>query len=688
MRGTDYEYYVVRPESKHDTNIPDRRRRDERTYDALVEDIFKHKRAAYEPETPNDDRRTRFARHFYTEYYIGAELVFGGPEGAPVDTAEFMEDVVLAQGEIDRNNLFYLLGEIGVGKTAYVNWLITTLLRDQVANGLVWFMRLDFEELKQGQPVSPQELLYHLINAALNRVEKHPNLFEGAESQLIELRLAMNVAAEDIYDANLSERAAALCALARKIQGLTGRRLLLIFDNIDYLCHLNDRGLYYDDADTGEKHTLLQLYDLLALFNRPRELGHLGANVLIVTRFDCYNVLTRATVTSYRAPSFTREAKTYVVKSPGWRGVVDARCKLLRAVTNEVEPPGKRRHFNKIPDSIENDLNSGEPRLIEHLLGITNHGLREMMGFFSQYGWVARDDDLPGEPRFIHAYPVGLLTFMLNRKARFSQFGSKFPNIYLVNRIPAAGKAYSKDHEHAHTYWLKRLITHAVASGHFRSPVEIVELFHCDGKGYEGSIIRECLGSLTDATCSHCITVCRGLHPDRSKQALIIEKIELNERGLHCLTNIFDRFFYLQLVVEDPLLPIPRVVAEEFSFDILDRQRLDYTYVVETHQEYVEKAIEMVKVKAKQVLLFLEILDRALFWEQHVYSDVFERLAARRVEIPSVSDIRNSVVHELLLLNPNIGNRVDLSAVANYVVSRRDEIDKELGKAYESNAKQ
>jgi hypothetical protein len=678
MKGQEKNYLFTRSETpSHRSEIPDRRRRDERQYYDLVSSVFEQQRAAYHPPSTSDDKRTQLARKFYAELYKEPELLFGGPRGATADTTEFIDEVVLAPGEVGRNNMAFLLGNIGVGKTAYLNWLISTRFKNLVDSKKLWFVRIDLEQLKQGRLVSTGELLYWFLYRTAEIASENIHLLDDFASQLAKLQTAM--AQPGDHDALIKTRAEALTELVRAVQDQAGRRLLLVLDNIDYLCHFNDRGLYYDMEDTGERHILQSICDFVEMFNRQRELGHLGANVLIVTRADSYDVLTSAFVASYPQPCSVRGAKVYMVKPVAADTAIDIRCKLMTTISADV-PPGKQKHFSQIPELIQRDCECGQPHLVSHLRNLASDGLRQIMQFFAQYGWVGRESD---GPRFIHSYPVGLLTFILNHRARFQQFDAKFPNIYFINRIPIAGEPYSTAHEHRHTYWLKRLLLQLVSTRRFNDAADILEVF-CGNEGYDASLVRECLGSLTEAPASHCVHVERRPHPHK-KDILLIRSITLTQRGYHSLRAVFDRFFYLQLIVDEALLPLPRVLAGEFSFDRQDKVGLDYSYVV-SENEYQEKANQMIAVKARQVLFFLDVLRHSLALERELFPGPFRRLAERDVRIPCVENIQRSVTNELAALNPRMRRILNVTELEEAVARKSNEVRAQLEAAYLAEA--
>jgi hypothetical protein len=678
VKDSERDYLFVRGETpSHQTRIPDRRHRDEREYDKLVSEIFDQQRAVYKPDVLQEERATSLARVFYSELYREPELTFGGPLGAPATSEELINDAILASGEINRNNMTFLLGEIGVGKTAYVNWLISTRLRQYVLEKRIWFVRLDLEELKQGKPVTPGELLHAFLRRICELPREIAGLLDGSEDELAVVQKSLDQLGS--HDSLMEQRAEGLVGLCQHVQKQSGRRLLLILDNIDYLCHYHDRGLFYDIKDTGEQNILDAVCKFFELFNRPRELGHLGANVLAVTRTDSYEVLDAALIASYQVPCIMRGAKVFSVQSLPAREVIRIRCQLLRAAASHV-PDGKRRHYDRIPALIERDLQSGKPGLIHHLRGISNDGLRQMMSFLSQYAWVGSEEDGVGGSRFMHTYPVGLHTFMLQSFCRFGQFRSKFPNIYLVNRIPTKGQTFSKTHEHRHSYWLKRLLLEFVASRQFYDTLDIFEVF-TSGSAYEESIVKECLGSLTEAPTSHCIRAVRGPHP-YGKGGLYIKRIELTRRGIHCLRDVFGRFFYLQLIVDEPFLPLPRVVKDVFDFECQDSQGLDYSYVVSQWDEYAEKAHAMVRIKARQVLFFLEILEHSLTLEQEVFSDVFASLVRREIALPDVRATAQRVQTELGWVSRHFREPLNIDGLQAEVADRSEQIRDELESMY------
>ncbi|MBF0319332.1 MAG: hypothetical protein HQL01_05965 [Nitrospirae bacterium] len=211
-----------------------------------------------------------------------------------------------------------------------------------------------------------------------------------------------------------------------------------------------------------------------------------------------------------------------------------------------------------------------------------------------------------------------------------------------------------------------------------------MSVFYNNGKGYKENIIRECLGSLSDAPCSNMIRVNRAVSYDL--QHVQIANLTLNERGKHCLKHVFDRFFYMQLIVDDFLLPIPRIKIIEETFNV-QTEPIDYRYVVLPVDKYMKHARKMVHKKAFKVLYFMQILKASLKIEQICYPGVFENLTTTNVEIPDPIGIEHGIINELRILNSVFNDLFDVNTIVNRAHSIYDDIYSYLLKAYTAGIK-
>ena len=439
------------------------------------------------------------------------------------------------------------------------------------------------------------------------------------------------------------------------------------------------------DDDSGEAEAMHSVCDLVSLFFHST-MGKLNANILFVLRTDSYEILKESKKVFPSVQCFDSNKNVYSIIPPDWEKVVYERGKLLEFVISKIDKLGKKELFENITKPILRDLAyapSGQKPLIEHLQNITNFGLRDMMVFFAQYSWLegqSYKDSERGIERFIHQYPVGLLAFMLKGRRRYHQFNSEFPNIYLVNVKDRCPTIQQETYQHPHTYWLKRLILHYIKQKEDENEIvttsNVLNIFRASsGDGYDDFLIRKCLGSLAQAKVSNMISAKRT--KSVSGDTLEIEDIMLTHRGRHCLDHIIDRFFYLQLIVEDFMLPLPRLFSSQFDYP--DE---DYGYIIEPVSQYGKKAKRMVSKKAKQVLLLLEILESSFNLERLKYKSVFDRLQNENIPLPDISRIKVKVRDEIRAISSAQYNFINVSSLSNSINSEKEKIDEYLFDAY------
>jgi len=141
MNRNDRDFLSVRASTEaHENPLATCRTRPEREFDRLVEHVFNHQKAVFHLPKPSDDSQTTIARYFYKDCYRTPDIRLGrGGSGAKVTVDDFIEEVILCGGDERRNHLFYLLGDVGVGKTAFLNALFTKYLKAHVDGGKLCF---------------------------------------------------------------------------------------------------------------------------------------------------------------------------------------------------------------------------------------------------------------------------------------------------------------------------------------------------------------------------------------------------------------------------------------------------------------------------------------------------------------------------------------------------------------------
>ena len=411
-------------------------------------------------------------------------------------------------------------------------------------------------------------------------------------------------------------------------------------------------------------------------------LGSMGANVLFVLRNESHAVL-QVAKELLPDPSVRIDFRTFEVEMPRWEEVLKARGNLLLWAISQVKKKGLRNSLaERAKPLVEDILQIGKKssKFLEHLKHLNIYGLRDLMEFFQNYSWLEGRALRNGGPddglsRLVEHHPVGLIAYMLHRKLLHSQHNSPFPNIYLVNN-----KAPFIERDAVpHSYWLKSLILRYICAQakEATDPEQIIRTFHQDGDGYSRKLIQACLGSMCIASASGLIKLHRV--PVRDKRLLTISNVTVSERGRYCMDEIFDKFVYLQLIVDDYMLPVPRVVGKDL---VLGGRASDYAYLVAPKADYTHKGREMIRTKARKVRLFLVVLDEAWKCEREIWPGVMSRLKDAGVGLPNPKSMLEDVDEEFGRIAHVFPGTIAVEAVRHYSESRREEIRQALIEGY------
>ena len=668
----------------HSLLIPTAKSDIDTAYASLLRNVFQHQYAVFDEVTvplgtPSKDQ---IAHEFYVHHYLPVDLRWGRGGNRTVTPEEFMEQVVFSRTDRIRNRLFYLLGGVGSGKTSFINYLITLHGRRWISDGDVCFVRVDI--LLRGRS---QRLTYDGMLRAV--VSKLRDVFQRNE-KILGLTSYRELKALDKYDAlSDGQLETAICDFVQAYHRQSGRQLLLIIDNLDYLYHSCDRESFFPSANQEFRETATAITKLVSSFdNDAGPLGKLGANILFSLRTESYEIL--QTTKELLPDSLRFDDTAYEIQPPDWTALLAQRCSLLEWAVEQLKDGAQRRSFNRVVEQLLQSSTEGRGLLV-HLKAMCNYGLRDLMGFFAQYSWVeTRANKLhtpeAGLSRFTDHPAVGLITFMLKAQRRYSQSVTSFPNVYLVN-VQEADDSLGFPRQHPHTYWLKWLILNYILR-HQRqklsvSPTALIECFAYDDSGktqgqkcYMEDLVRACLGSMSEASGSNLIAVKREV--SREKSELVIGALRLTDRGRHCVENIFDRLFYLQLMVDDYMLPIPKCIRSEFDYS---NDAADYSFLVEPDQQYYELSHKVVATKARQVMLLLEVLDVAALCEEARYETVFRRLKSQGVALPDVGTMRRRVMSEMAALQ-NRGYRLSPPRLQSEAAEARKALEDSLTAAY------
>lgn len=598
--------------------------------------------------------------------------------GAIIPIRHFLDQILNFDASPDRNRIFVLTGEVGCGKSTFINSFISTSLSYRFAKEKFWFVRTNIEVANKDTPLTLDRLYEIIAEKVEKKLEELFHLLSPnaeykkmlAEAQAyLEQALEHDPSVPDSQTTRYMARKRGR-ALGRAIEAITrvlGRRLLLIIDNLDYVFHTVDRGLYANSKDTGEFEAVRILKDLIRELNsRQAEMGSIGANVLIILRHENFEnfVSDPANISSFELPPY----QDYYLEYPNLADVVESRTRLLSKALTMIMPEGKRREEEKRFLTMVKQLEDEVGRLRgqqEHRQTVTyfirsaaRAGLRDLMDHMETYSWI-RASPTEEEPldRISQHFTLGQIVYMLGGRRRYSQTYSAFPNIFLVNADKAeVAKMFGEENhptDHPHTYWLKYLILSYLNHVTHANLDDVLSVFGSaestsSKKGYANWLVRLSLGSMSQVGVSALVKAKRTIRADRS--TVTIDNIHPTNRAKFCLENVFWKLPYLQLIVEDYLLPIPVGLRTQFEFPIDDVQQPDYRYLLEPRRSYAEAADKMFQIRSRQVVQFFAVLETTYKMEEDAYSDVFGRLRDIGMSAPNFAQIRQDLFKEIALV--------------------------------------
>ena len=633
------------------------------------------------------------AHQFFNKRYVDIDLTRGlARDGDPVLLDVFASEIVGNAQSGDPCNVSFLIGEAGAGKSALVSYLLAKRGPGWIKDESVVPLRVDLDR-KFDHSVPPQG-------------REHSSFLFYVHDQILKAYLALGLLTPDehakVYSQTKMDRGdtTAECErrfilLCSQLSRFSGKRPLLIIDNLDFLYHVYDRGLFAKEAagdrptkeqeslstERDRVHKLIQY--VIRIWSDTWALETLGISVLIVLRED--------SLRHYReganyVPAPDPRDSTYRLKGASLFAVTEAHMKLLKDTISRIPVEGKQRLLSQAADHI--DKRSRRPvvnRLHADLFELAKQGLREIMQHYGEFVWlpVAFDEStdlISMTDRFSDQYSASLIAFVQSGNRLYSQFKSEFPNVYLIRgdcdeqRGPAWENLCGP---HKHTYWLKRLILQFIAEKQARGeevkPQGIYDVFSPAGseKAFEEDIVRLTLGSL--AQVENCHVVDFRFTAGGERASYVVDRIALSSRGKRLVglgtdgklipeKAFIDQFIYLQLVVDDYLLPIPKCISQAFAY-----RGIDYSYLVGNTMDYRSLHEEKLRSVIPQVFYLLDILDESLTFEREVFQDAFAQLEAAGISIPKIAEIEARVVGEIKLIE-----RHSSTEISNFIPTDED----------------
>jgi hypothetical protein len=629
---------------------------------SILGEVFSHQKAVYicreclligkgkgkcNKDDDNDNCLYEKASYFYHNYYVMPEVRKGvAKDGEKVPVKLFIDRITSFPREDKGNKITFLLGSVGSGKTAFLNYLMTINGKKWFANRKI-FIRVDMHS--GSRSITYDDMLvkvYKKIKKIFNDKIVDNCIDEAyrdyAKSKFLD------------YSITISRKETELAEFLKKTRSEYGYEIVLIFDNIDQIYHINEKKRFLENIDLQDDSIYPILRYITNFFHDHSQLGSVGANVVFSLRTETYDILSQTAEYIFNAESITFcDDNAMTIYNNDWFQIVDNRLKMFKDIAVYCKRmSGRVDSVDETLKLLVNDLSLSHAEknesFINMLMELSSFGFRSVMEFLSNYSWI--DKDVYVMHRYMDHHPVGLLAYMLKGHRRYSQYRSRFPNIYLVNSTNPKLK-------HDFTYWLKRLLIEYIYYNQKKQihvDVDLVlEVFSGDGSlgYYDKDLVMECLGSLSEVHESCVITPI--LKVSESKNSINPDTLELNSRGVRLLEYLINKFIYMQLVVEDCYMPYPRCVYDYFMYE----NNIDYGYLGMPKEEYNNGSYMMIENKIKSVMLFLEVLDSARNYEKTKYFNAWNNIIMNDVVI-DISVMKNNMNYDMRKVARFVGLKI------------------------------
>jgi GTPase SAR1 family protein len=579
--------------------------------------------------------------------------------------------------DLGTNKVTYLVGDVGTGKSTYISRLLMDLTDTPIVNDnnyRVVPILFDFEiRHKDDKTLKNIDDLFwaDLYNYIHDTVVSNSSLnVQVPDEILINPLVSVDKAHGQI-----------LHHLKKLIHYLASKkiRLLFIFDNLDRY------HFYYTKYSVFEEYEHQQMIsvksNVSALVNTfdKKDLGTSGLCVLIVCRrylydylcnFDDvtpkdnhYRVFTLPSVTAKKVVSsrLALYEKALNVANPVSKAMTSEKFRAFKDIVTEFYEHTEGIKAIKVVSSQLTKANdtSLDPAL-EAIVKMGHNGFRSLIKFLASLPLRYTDCDvvkrlLVNQPHLL------LLLYITNNHQHFTQEEQgHFPNLFLCDCLVSPHREFPNAHlEHRHTYWLKYLILKYLLALEQKEEEEehctvsdIINLF-AGTNCYEEHLVKLALGSLCTTGEFSCIEIEYG-----SSNSILASRLSLTSRGKYLVTHdqkLFGsgkpvdfcfNFHYLQLVIDDKLIAIPRLWYKE----VFKNSRHSYSYLFLSGDQYGQKAPSVVVTKIEAVFYFLRILEGCLKYEKRGKPELFKKLDKMGV-LPNFSTINEemlSTVNRLL----------------------------------------
>jgi len=611
---------------------------DEREFVDLLKCVFSHHDVSNFRHIPYQDvnigSQEDISRYFHhqKDYYQAPTILQGQHSGNPtLSYDEFFERIIgAANGEI-RNHLSFLVGSVGIGKTTFLCNFVSRNVEKFLSRG---FLPVKINlDISTGHTIPDNSQILTTVKQGILAAIYNTPLLNSSELERFSMDTKLHKDADDtVVETNLSHT-------VNQLKSKHGLSIVLILDNIDFLYHLGDRGFF---AQNGEKHPERSeirkahetIVEIINIFWRQQDhlSSRLGIPIIVACRRDTISFLMSK---QHEVPIVGLEDRIYSLEPPTLEDakvVVEKRFNMLAKLSEKISEPTKRDEFvtqcNKLKVLYAHRKGAGAA-LLDDLWKISRKGLRDMINQISEFSWLEFLDGKKSilNARFTQQYYPSMLAYMLSGYRRYTQFSGNVPNIYLINApSPSNEMGVPADFKNPHIYtlWLKRLILQYLSARreYNTSENDVVNMF-CgkNRRGYSEDLVRYVLSSLFEVPTSELIEVDVAAEGSAGAHGYV-RQIEITERGQFILDECADSFKYLQIMVDDFKILLPKNLHGIFGYI-----EPDYSYLVAEEHLYGQALNNILLRKGNQTFLFAVLIEESLHFEKRMWPKVFARLS-------------------------------------------------------------
>jgi ABC-type dipeptide/oligopeptide/nickel transport system ATPase component len=611
------------------------------TQDILRKVDNQNKSKFYQERKQTDKKFTTFYDNYCSEFHFGSNddytAVFEENEHIyPWQPKELYDNI----RSTNVGKTYFLVGEVGCGKSTYISSLIRQFDKHNTngQQGLLVFV-IKFSKVEEfgNDETSVERTIINLLIDALNLYLKKSAKIKYEQSAEDFIQYCMNT--------------------------YINHKLVFIFDDIDTIYDQYAKNLFsytevdeqYDDWQSSKKKS-----NILPIISKLIEITQKfsGENIdfIMSLRPNSYNI---AAYTGHGVSNqqnnciFLKTNKNSLLQE---NGVIDKRIKMWQEKSALI-------NIKCIKDNFDTFVNVS----MKHKL----HGLRHFI-----------DNSAPVFAKNMESqreeWMFEMFTYLDNQNIYTQNRWGGIINIFLVNsqyrkdEDRAGSPEYPKypkyiKEKHCHTYWLKYLISCIFHRTHSSDDIMYDGYF----KNYERHIYQLCIYSLTEVQHGRLISCV----PDKERG---IPSLKLTDRLEYCVgedcRNLFFKFTYIAVVIDDAYLQIPNVIPHD---DLIHKCHIYKSFFPDNESETQEWQ-EWLKKSIHKVFLFMKILK--ISWEHYEEKRILDGLKRYK---PDFHQIHEEHCREISTIAQSL-QLDNIEAITKQIIEEQKKYDDALIDFYSS----